>query len=196
MQDHFSTALSRLQPDESAAQQEQQRGGPIQPSDEGIVSNVGLRLGLAGYDATVDDVIRLLCHLCRKFRPDKPEQDWKADLQLLRVVGAPGIGKSTLLRHVWGLLRQRLAFVKTDQQQHSQQKWQQWEKLGVEQLQQRIEVWGSTPWVFVLDLSGGCQASQTSRQAGLLQSDVWACCLLARTTPCVASKNDLPASTR
>lgn len=147
----------------SAAQQQPLRAGPIGVDASGRVTGVGSRLGLAGYDASVDDVIRWLCHLCRKFRADKSPHDWKADLQLLRLVGAPGVGKSTLLQQVWDRIKARLDHVRSDEQLHNQEKWQRWQQLGVQHLEQRLESWGSTPWVFSLDMSRKCRGQGRSQ---------------------------------
>jgi len=140
------------------------RAGPIQPDAHERVQDVGLHLGLAGYDVSVDDLIRLLCHLCWKFRVDKAEEEWLSDLQLLRLVGAPGVGKSTLLRQVWQKIQPRLSKVETI----DPVKWQHWQELGVGDLQRRLASWTPAPWVFQLDIARECWAlrSRSIRASG------------------------------
>ncbi len=44
------------------------RRTPVNPSND-ILEGLGEYFPLVGFEHVVDDVIRLFCHLCRKFRP-------------------------------------------------------------------------------------------------------------------------------
>eukprot|EP00877_Chromochloris_zofingiensis_P002906 jgi/Chrzof1/12616/Cz07g01090.t1 len=63
------------------------------------VSNIGSYFPLVGFDPTVRDVFHALALLLDDF--DAMHENYRRCLQLLRFVGAPGLGKSTALVAVW-----------------------------------------------------------------------------------------------
>lgn len=132
------------------------RRGPIKANDEGLVEYVGRYFPLVGIRRSVDQLIKVLSRLHRSFALDLREF-FLEGLQLLRAVGAPGTGKSTLLRCIWGLLLDRIKEVRAT----DKELWKQWAVWQVDQLEARIRAWGGRPWVFLLSLerSGGCAAT-------------------------------------
>ncbi|KAL8794088.1 MAG: hypothetical protein Q9182_007636 [Xanthomendoza sp. 2 TL-2023] len=71
------------------------------PDIAGKISAFGTYFGLEGFGAVVQQMHRQLLRLSIAF--DDSVQFLRS-LQLLRVVAAPGLGKSTVLREVWGKL--------------------------------------------------------------------------------------------
>jgi ABC-type nitrate/sulfonate/bicarbonate transport system ATPase subunit len=74
--------------------------------------------------------------------------------QVLRAVGAPGLGKSTFVNCAWSLLDRRLAVVKADEE-----RWQRWKRLGGDVLERRLDSWKTSfgSLVFKIDMSDPCE---------------------------------------
>ncbi|KAL3156272.1 hypothetical protein ABBQ32_012545 [Trebouxia sp. C0010 RCD-2024] len=73
------------------------------PNVYGNITGIGSFLGLQGYETVVQQIYRRLLRLNTGFF-DSPA--FARSLQLLRIVAAPGLGKSTVLKEVWTRLYQ------------------------------------------------------------------------------------------
>lgn len=131
------------------------RHGPIQADSQGCVQFIGRHFPLVGIKRSVDQLIRVLSRMHSYFRIDSETEAsfFLETLQLLRAVGCPGTGKSTLLRCIWGLLLDRIKEVR----ESDQELWKLWQQWGVDHLEARILAWGERPWVYLLSMerSGG-----------------------------------------
>ncbi len=140
------------------------RRQPIALPADKLVRRIGKFFPLVGYAQPVDSLVRALLQL---------EDDWRntsADsfiegLQLLRVVGAPGIGKSTYVSSVWGMVLERMQRVaKEDHEQ-----WEEWKMQCGEQLLVRLQSWLSPrgPLVVSMDMS---EAGEWGIRLGVLHA--------------------------
>ena len=84
----------------------------------------------------------------------KTGDDFIASPQVLRAVGAPGLGKSTFVNCAWSLLGSRLSEVKADEE-----RWQHWKRLGGDVLEGRLDSWNTSfgSLVFKIDMSDPCE---------------------------------------
>lgn len=133
------------------------RRSPIPADKDGLVTYIGQYFPLIGIDSSVDQLIRVLSHMHRRFISNQDPSLFHEGLQLLRAVGCPGAGKTTLLRCIWGLLLHRIKEVR----ESDSELWEQWQTWQVNQLEDRILAWEGRPWVFLLSMetSGGCAAT-------------------------------------
>lgn len=156
------------------------RSGPIRPNSSGQINNVGQHFPLVGIQSSVDHLIKVLSHMHRRFKSGDDDEFFLEGLQLLRAVGGPGTGKSTLLRNIWGLLQQRIQEVKDSAADRDRELWEQWKYWEVPELQERMQAWGPYPWVYVISLdatSGKCDVSR--------HWPYWACQRCNQKTSCV-----------
>jgi hypothetical protein len=126
------------------------RIAPIPASPGGQLSDVGDYFPLVGYGRAVDSLIRALCSLQRRFTPSHLHQ-FHRQLQLLRAVGAPGLGKTTFVSAVWGMVLTRLAQLL---EQGLPSGWEGCDMGSIMQLHTRLaHSWAAGPLVFTLDMS-------------------------------------------
>jgi hypothetical protein len=127
------------------------REGPIHPTDgdQQMLRDAGQYLALSSYDPALDHLLRCMSRMAKDF--SQPTENFVTTMQLLRAVGAPGLGKSTFLKSAWSLLRARLKEVQADEA-----RWRGWRALGVDLLQERLESSWETPFgplVYEIDMS-------------------------------------------
>jgi hypothetical protein len=109
-------------------------------------------LGIGCYSAAVDELITVLLRLLHTFS-DSDAQSFATEVQLLRLAGAPGTGKTTFASTAWDQVLPRMRQVQKD----DPALWQEWHSHGdPELLLQRLEASWCTqhgPFVFIMDMS-------------------------------------------
>jgi hypothetical protein len=143
-QQHVWQLRSCIPHDEDMAK----RTGPIDVAGH-LRLDAGQYLALSSYDPALDHLLRSMSRMARDFNQGTPD-NFITSVQLLRAVGAPGLGKSTFVKSAWGLLPRRLEAVRADEE-----RWQNWLGLGVDHLLKRLESWETPfgPLVYSLDMS-------------------------------------------
>lgn len=136
------------------------REAPIEAAADGMLVDAGKYLALGAYGPALRCLARALMRMDRDFR----SSDWDGYIrreQLLRVVGAPGLGKSTFVDLVWCLLPAHLE----DVRDNDKQRWRRWQDKGVDELLLRLKSWGTEcgPLVFKLDMSIDSEPPSSSR---------------------------------
>lgn len=160
------------------------RTDPITVISDEALKTIGDYFPLVGYEPAVDCLIRSLCRLHQGFDTSITRQLYK-ELQLLRIVGAPGLGKSTFMSHVWGMLVPRLAQL-LEQGLPATAAWEGHSREGLRQLHERMEkAWAAGPLVFRQDMSNeGAWLHQTGTVCWLL-GWVEAVCLSRHGVMCI-----------
>lgn len=125
------------------------RSGPINLA-ELVLVDAGQYLALSSYEPALDHLLREMSRMAKAFNTCIPDT-FIMSVQLLRAVGAPGLGKSTFVKSAWSLLRHRLEAV----QLGDKARWLNWQALGVDELQKRLKSWETPfgPLVYNLDMS-------------------------------------------
>ena len=125
------------------------RSGPINLAEQVLV-NAGQYLALSSYDPALDHLLREMSRMAKAFNASSRDT-FIMSVQLLRAVGAPGLGKSTFVKSAWSLLRPRMEAV----QQADKARWLNWQALGVDELEKRLKSWETPfgPLVYNLDMS-------------------------------------------
>ena len=125
------------------------RTGPINLAGDLLV-DAGQYLALSSYEPALDHLLREMSRLAKAFNTCIPDT-FIMSVQLLRAVGAPGLGKSTFVKSAWSLLRPRMEAVK----QADMARWLKWQALGMDELEKRLKSWETPfgPLVYNLDMS-------------------------------------------
>lgn len=147
----FGHFLTTRKPPFSRATQLKRRG-PILVQHSVVLKDFGEYLALAGYEAALDELITALLQLQDSFTT-LGRNSFESEVQLLRLAGAPGTGKTTFASVAFDLVLPRVQQV----QQHDSVLWAAWEsQYDPQQLLQRLEAsWGGQqgPLVFIMDMS-------------------------------------------
>ena len=118
------------------------------------LKDTGNRMSLSSYDLALDHLLRSLAQMTSDHDMSAVDS-FISRPQMLRAVGAPGLGKSTFVKSAWTLLLQRLAEVETDEE-----RWQRWQRLGAVALKERmLKSWTTSfgSLVFTIDMSDQCE---------------------------------------
>uniref|UniRef100_A0A7S2VVT2 Uncharacterized protein n=1 Tax=Chlamydomonas chlamydogama TaxID=225041 RepID=A0A7S2VVT2_9CHLO len=128
------------------------RNGSIPIPQGQVLLEFGQYLALAGYEGAVDELITVLLLLQHNFTASGNE-GFEGTEQLLRLAGAPGIGKTTFASAAWDLVMPRM---KQLQESHSQM-WTDWKReYDPQELLKRLQAsWSGQhgPLVFTMDMS-------------------------------------------
>ena len=118
-----------------------------------VLKDAGRHLSLCSYEPALDHLLRSMSRMGLDFDL-KMGDTFISTPQVLRAVGAPGLGKSTFIDCAWSLLGRRLAEVKADEE-----RWQRWKRLGGNILEGRLVSWNTSfgSLVFKIDMSNPCE---------------------------------------
>lgn len=154
------------------------RSGPISIQHGQILKEFGQYLALAGYEAAVDELITVLLQLQDSFTT-MDSVSFESAVQLLRLAGAPGTGKTTFASAAWDWVLPRMQQV----QKADAELWADWElKYKPQQLLQRLQAsWGGQhgPLVFTMDMSDKGKELMLQCASTCFLLIVLACCLFS-----------------
>ena len=123
-----------------------------------VLDYAGPRLSVTSFNPALDHLLHEMSQMVSDFDRSVTEADvdnFIVRTQVLRAVGAPGMGKSTFVTSAWSLLHKRLVEVERD----GSEMWQQLQSLGAKNLKQRLESWSTEfgSLVFMIDMSDQCE---------------------------------------